>query len=42
MTRRLARTIGPLLVLALLATAMVAQAAPKVATIEVKGVVCSA
>lgn len=42
MRRPVARIIGPVQVLALLATVFVAQAAPKVATIEVKGMVCSA
>jgi hypothetical protein len=42
MNRRIARTTASLLLLGLLASAAVAEAAPKVATIEVKGMVCNA
>lgn len=42
MNRRIARARASLLVLGLLAAATVAEAAPKVATIEVKGMVCNA
>ncbi len=42
MARPLLWTLGLVLMPALLATALVAQAAPKLATIEVKGMVCSA
>lgn len=41
MNRRIARAMASLLLLGLLAAAAVAAAAPKVATFEVKGMVCS-
>ena len=42
MRRAMILGVAPLLALALLATVMVAESAPKVATIEVKGMVCQA
>ncbi len=42
MSRRITRAMASLLLLGLLAAATVVEAAPKVATIEVKGMVCSA
>lgn len=41
MNRRIARAMASLLLLGLLAAAAVAEAAPKVVTFEVKGMVCS-
>lgn len=42
MSRRIARATASLLLLGLLAAATAGEAAPKVATIEVKGMVCNA